>query len=346
MTLASSIRPGQTHRVTLNGSNQVWNVEESDTLLGGLLRAGAGVPYECNAGGCGSCKYTLIEGSVSDDLDSTQGLKASDKRKNKHLACISHALGDCTIELKLDDEYRLENSPEKVQASLVDVEKLTHDLWEFSFQSEQKAAFLPGQYAKVFIPGVMGPRSYSMSNIANNQGIWKFSIKRIPSGDASNILFDPKLSTLDVVLDTPYSIAHLRSDETAGVICIAGGSGLGPMVSILNGVADQRGSAESAVLYYGARTEQDVIDPDYFSNISGFDSTKQYIPVVSESSSESTEDYPSGYLHEHLKNTHPDMDNSSEYYIAGPPPMVDAVRKHLVLERGISVNNLHYDRFF
>ena len=346
MTSPSSTQPSRTHRITINGSNKVWDVQESDTLLGGLLRAGAGVPYECNAGGCGSCKYTLIEGHVSDDLDSSQGLKSSDKRKNKHLACISHALSDCTIELKLDDEYQLENTPQKLQASLIGVEQLTHDLWEYSFQSQQKADFLPGQYAKIFLPDIDGPRSYSMSNTANDQGIWKFTIKCIPGGEASELLFDPKSSTLDVVLDAPYSIAHLRSDDTSGVVCIAGGSGLGPMVSILNGVAAQRGSAKSAVLYYGARTEQDIIQADYFSSISGFNPTVQYIPVVSEISSESTKSYPSGYLHEHLKSTHPDMDNSSEYYIAGPPPMVDAVRKYLVLERGISVNNLHYDRFY
>ena len=346
MTSPSSTSSKQTHRITLKGSNLFWDIDKNDTLLSGLTRVGAGVPYECNAGGCGSCKYTLIEGNVSDDLDNTQGLKASDRRKGKHLACISHALSDCTIEIKLDTQYQSKYAPQKIPASLIDVEKLTHDLWEYSFRSKQKAQFLPGQYAKIFIPGVDGPRSYSMSNTANDQGIWKFTIKRVPSGEASNILFDPKLSNLEVVLDTPYSIAHLVSNDTGGVVCIAGGSGLGPMVSILMGVVDQRGSAKSAVLYYGARTEQDIVPFDYFSNISGFVTSQQYIPVVSETSAESNDSYPTGYLHEYLKSSHPVMDNSFEYYIAGPPPMVDAVRKYLVLERGISVTNLHYDRFY
>src|SRR3954467_9085248 len=29
-------------------------------------RAGFGMPYECNAGGCGPCRYELVEGEVED----------------------------------------------------------------------------------------------------------------------------------------------------------------------------------------------------------------------------------------------------------------------------------------
>ena len=64
------------HRVAISNSELVIRVDHGDTLLGGILRAGVGVPYECNAGGCGSCKYTLLDGSVADDLEETAGLRA------------------------------------------------------------------------------------------------------------------------------------------------------------------------------------------------------------------------------------------------------------------------------
>ena len=38
--------------------------------------------------------------------------------------------------------------------------------------------------------------------------------------------------------------------------------------------------------------------------------------------------------------------SESEYYLAGPPPMVDAVRRTLVLEVYIAVERIHYDRLF
>ena len=164
------------HQVSIEGTELVFDINENDTLLGGILRARGGVPYECNAGGCGSCKYILIEGEVVDDLSESPGLRASDRRKNKHLACISHPRTDCTIQIKLDNDYIPKHPPQKSPASLQSIKKLTHDLWEFIFESEHTARFLPGQYAKLTIPGVDGPRSYSMCNIANDARRWAFQI--------------------------------------------------------------------------------------------------------------------------------------------------------------------------
>jgi toluene monooxygenase electron transfer component len=38
--------------------------------------------------------------------------------------------------------------------------------------------------------------------------------------------------------------------------------------------------------------------------------------------------------------------SESEFYLAGPPPMVDAVRRLLVLEEHVAVERIHYDRLF
>ena len=35
-----------------------------DVLLRGGLREGLGLPYECNAGGCGTCKIEVLSGEV------------------------------------------------------------------------------------------------------------------------------------------------------------------------------------------------------------------------------------------------------------------------------------------
>ena len=334
------------HRVAIANSELVIQVDHGDTLLGGILRAGVGAPYECNAGGCGSCKYTLLEGTVADDLEGSAGLRASDRRKNKHLACISRPQSDCTIDLKLDPEYTPKNLPQKTDAVLHSIERLTHDLWEFRFDSTGPARFLPGQYAKLSLPGVEGPRSYSMSNIANEDGRWLFQIKRVEGGAASEALFGHSSADLNVTIDAPYSIAHLRSDSARPAICIAGGSGLAPMVSILHGIAQLEDANPDPVLYYGARTSRDVVDKDYFRTIHGFSPDDQYIPIVSEPEPGEEWSGATGMVHDFLKTCLGEGAHDYEYYLAGPPPMVDAVRRHLVLDRKVPVEQLHYDRFF
>ena len=334
------------YQVAIANSELTVNVDHGDTLLSGILRAGVGVPYECNAGGCGSCKYTLLEGEVADDLAESAGLRASDKRKHKHLACISRPQSDCRIDLKLDAEYTPKNPPQKTEAVLHSIEKLTHDLWEFRFDSTGPAHFLPGQYAKLFLPGVEGPRSYSMSNVANEDGRWLFQIKRVEGGAASKVLFAHSLQNLNVTIDAPYSIAHLKSDAPRPAICVAGGSGLAPMVSILHGIAQLESANADPVLYYGARTSRDVVDKDYFRTIRGFSPDDQYIPIVSEPEHGDKWSGATGLVHDFLKTCLGEGACDYEYYLAGPPPMVDAVRRHLVLDRAVPVEQLHYDRFF
>ena len=334
------------YQVAIANSGLTVKVDDGDTLLSGILRAGVGVPYECNAGGCGSCKYTLLEGEVADDLEESAGLRASDKRKHKHLACISRPRSDCKIDLKLDAEYTPQNPPQKTEAVLHSVEKLTHDLWEFRFDSTGPAYFLPGQYAKLSLPGVDGPRSYSMSNIANEEGRWAFQIKRVKGGEASEVLFGDSLYEQAVTIDAPYSIAHLQPHSDRPVICIAGGSGLAPMVSILRGIAQRDDTAANPILYYGARTGMDLVTKTYFETIPGFCPDDQYVPIVSEPDKSESWSGAKGLVHDFLKENLKDHCNENEYYLAGPPPMVDAVRRLLVLDRGVPVERLHYDRFF
>ena len=322
------------------------HVDRGDTLLGAILRARVGMPYECSAGGCGSCKYTLLEGTVASDLEDSAGLRASDRRKKKHLACISRPLSDCTIDLKIDPEYTPKITPQKTDAALHSIERLTHDLWEFRFDSTGSARFLPGQYAKLSVPGVNGPRSYSMSNVANEEGRWRFQIKRVEGGAASEVLFGRSLADLNVTIDAPYSIAHLRSDSARPTICIAGGSGLAPMVSILHGITQLESANADPVLYYGARTSRDVVDKNYFRTIRGFSPDDQYIPIVSEPEQGDKWSGATGLVHDFLKTCLGEGAHDYEYYLAGPPPMVDAVRRHLVLDRRVPVEQLHYDRFF
>ena len=75
--------------------------EAGDTLLSAVLRSGLGIPYECNAGGCGSCKITLLDGELTEDREDAPGLSPRDRRKGKRLACVCRPQGDCRIAVTL-----------------------------------------------------------------------------------------------------------------------------------------------------------------------------------------------------------------------------------------------------
>lgn len=57
---------GRSHNIRIAGTDIAYAATAGDNLLRAGLRAGIGLPYECNAGGCGSCKFELISGEVEE----------------------------------------------------------------------------------------------------------------------------------------------------------------------------------------------------------------------------------------------------------------------------------------
>ncbi len=332
-------------RVSIEGCDLSVTTEADETLLSALLRAGIGLAYECNAGGCGSCKVTLLEGEVTEDRADCPGLRPADRRRNKRLACVSRPLSDCRIEVRQDPAYVPVIRPKRKAARLLERQALTRDLWRLRLQTQGPARFLPGQYAKLTVPGLAAPRSYSLANLANERGDWEFLVKRVPDGRVSTALTGDELDGREVLLDGPYSVAHLDQASPRRSILVAGGSGLAYAVSILRGLA-AIGRAGETLLIYGARTTRDLVDPSWFADIAGFDPAHQYQPVLSEPGDAEAWDGPSGLLHEHLDRVLPRDPSGLDFYLAGPPPMVDAVRRLLILERRVPVTQLRYDRFF
>ena len=85
-------------------SDQEFEVEceEGDTILRAALRAGLGMPYECNSGGCGACKVEVLEGNVDNIWEDAPGLSPRDIKKGRnhslqrgvHRRVLSNALFD------------------------------------------------------------------------------------------------------------------------------------------------------------------------------------------------------------------------------------------------------------
>jgi len=321
--------------------------EQGDTILSGALRAGVGMAYECNAGECGSCKVTLVSGEVHDLKPEAGGLRPRERERGKILACQCVPQGPCTVSFREDAEAVPRISPAIRQAWFVRSEPITHDIWEFTFQTAGSAEFLPGQYALLKLPGMSERRSYSMSNLPNSDGIWQFQIRRVPGGAATGILFE-RMAEGDVcTLDGPYSNAYLR-DATRGIVCIAGGSGLAPMLSIVRGALAQPALKDVDIhLFYGGRQPRDLFTLDRFVDLAPHARRLNFIPAVScEGDALDGWSGERGYIHDCVGRLMGDRFQNSEFYMAGPPPMVEAVRRLLILEKGVATERIHYDRFF
>ncbi len=334
--------------IHLAGTSTHYDCGLRDTLLRAGLRAGLALPYECNVGSCGNCKMELVEGAVDVHWPEAPGLTDKDRARNRILGCQSRPRGDCTIKARLLDNYRPIHLPRRFDASLAAVEDITHDIRELRFRTVQAPLFLPGQYALLDIPGTNGLRSYSMSNVDDGSGDWHFQIRRVPGGLGTSYLFDRMRSCESLTFDGPYGHAWLRTDAPRDLVCIAGGSGLSPLVSIARGMARTPALAQRKLhFFYGGRGPRDICGEPMLRELPGFGERLFYHPIVSMPELDATGEWRGevGLVHELAARTLGTALAAHEVYFAGPPAMTQAVQR-MLLQHKVPLSQMHFDRFF
>ena len=320
-----------------------------DTILSAALRQGIGFPYECNSGGCGSCQFELIEGELNERWPDAPGLSPRARGRGKRLACQSVPSSDCTIKVALNAELAPAIVPQRRTLAFVSARRLTADMSEFCFSSDGPAEFLPGQFATISLPGVEGPRAYSMSNLPNASGEWSFVIKRVPGGKGTALLFDALARGEELCVDAPYGNSYLRTGNGRDIVCIAGGSGLSPVLSILRGAVRAPELSERRIhLFYGGRGPQDICVPEILAADRLLSGRVELHTAISDDNAPGAAEWSGerGFVHELVRKTLGEQIPQFDYYFCGPPPMTDAVHRMLLLDHKVPAKQLHFDRFF
>jgi toluene monooxygenase electron transfer component len=318
-----------------------------DTILRAGLRSGLGMAYECNVGSCGNCQFELLEGQVESLYPEAPGLNERMRQRNRHLGCQSRALTDCKIKVPLREDYKSKIVPARATGRLTGTLDLTHDIREFRFRLDKANPFLPGQYGLIGVPGVTGARAYSYCNVTSDGAEWHFQIKRMPNGKASNALFDHMKAGDAVSLDGPYGNAYLREDSPRDILCVGGGSGLSPMISIARAVAASKALAGRKLHFvYGGRTTRDLAGESILRELPGFGTTIFYHAALSHAQPEENWTSWTGFAHDAARQIIGEGKLADhEIYFAGPPAMTEAMMK-MAIECKVPVAQLHYDRFY
>ncbi len=342
MSLAGE-HPTASLRIDIDGGPGFEVAPGEDALLRGAVRAGVAFPYECSVGGCGACRFELIEGEMTTLWDGAPGLSERERRRGKRLACQSRPLGDCRIRVRLDDSASTPaQRPRRQMAILVSRRVVTAEMSEFTLHLPVDQPFLPGQYALVGLPGVQGKRAYSMAHRHEADGLWRFVVRRVPGGCGSTMLFDGVAIGDQVEVDGPYGHAWLRPGQR-DVVCIAGGSGLGPMLSVAAGVLADPG-VRRVHFFLGLRSQSELAAAAEVDALGGGPRLRlatvlsSPVPGVDWSG-------PTGFVHTEVEAVLPAPLDRHDFYFAGPAPMVEAVQNLLMVRHRVPFEQIHFDRF-
>ncbi|MEJ2169490.1 MAG: FAD-binding oxidoreductase [Desulfobacterales bacterium] len=144
--------------------------------------------------------------------------------------------------------------------------------------------FLAGQYIALFLEvgGIRTSRPYSISSQPNQVGFYDITIRRVENGLVSNYLLD-EIKRGDMLVGSgpagSFYFNPLIHKKT--MVCIAGGSGITPFMSMIREIVEC--SLDRMVyLFYGNRTAEDVIFDGELRRISERFQNINYIPVIEE----------------------------------------------------------------
>jgi toluene monooxygenase electron transfer component len=342
-------RAPSTTRIAIDGSDQSFECEHGDTVMRAALRAGIPFPYECNVGKCGSCRFELIDGQMGTLWEEAPALTARDRSLNKRLGCQSAPTSDCTVKVRLDRNCQPDTRPALRRATLVETRNVTHDIREFTFRCDGPVKFRAGQYALLHLPGVEGPRAYSMSNLPNDEGLLTFLIKFVKGGKGTQVLFEKLRPGDTVTVDLPYGLAFFREQFDRDIVCIAGGSGISPIISIVRQAARHPDFENRRIhVFYGGRGPSDICGDEFLRLLPRFGQNITFSASISVPGLDPNGMWvgPVGFVHEQVERVMDARLPQCEHYLAGPPPMLQAAVQMLVLRHKVSLDRVHFDRFF
>ena len=204
------------------------------------------------------------------------------------------------------------------------------------------------------VPDVPGYRGYSMVNFERATKRFDFVIKRKPGGGASEWLFKGGADGAHVELFGPLGTATFYPNLGKNLLCIAGGSGIAGMMSILARARQERYFDQfDGHVFFGVRTYRDGFYLAELSQLAREFPDRLHVTIAFSDEAvpvEAREAHPAlgfeqGLVHEVAGRTMQGKYQNLRAYLAGPPPAVDASIRMLLLQAKLPADHIRYDKF-
>jgi len=376
------LMPARPVTVTVNGERQISAVANL-RLLEILNSNGVAVPSGCaGAGTCGLCRVTAVTGAGSPVPTELARLARADVRDGVRLACQVVVRNDVAV--SVPDEVLGVATMRCVVASTMTLTPLIKEIvltppegaafdfragsfvqvtappYRLDYASIQIAPEHEEQWQKLGLRRLTAhnemavSRAYSVASRPADSDRIVLNVRLAspppaapdaPPGIVSSWLFG--LSTGDVVeVAGPYG--NFGATETdREMVFIGGGVGMAPLRAIIHDELERKQSGRRISFWYGARSRGELFYVEEFEDLTRRYDKFRWIPALSEPADADEWTGSRGFIHDvvyqsYLKDHAAPED--CEYYLCGPPLMIQAVYAMLD-ESGVETSSIFNDDF-
>jgi Na+-transporting NADH:ubiquinone oxidoreductase subunit F len=354
------------------------------TLLGTLSENKIFIPSACGGkGSCGVCKVSVSEGGGALLPTEAGHINRGEAREGCRLSCQVKVKGDMKIELppevfsvrkwtcKVRSNHNVATFIKELVLELpegeavpfkaggyIQIESPPHvvNYKDFEIEDEYREdwdKFDMWRYVSKVDEEVV--RAYSMASYPEERGIIMLNVRiasppprspeGTPPGKMSSYIFNLKPGD-EVIISGPYGEFFAKETDSE-MLFIGGGAGMAPMRSHIFDQFKRLQTKRNVTFWYGARSLREGFYEDDFDKIQEeHDNFKWYL-ALSEPLPEDNWTGYTGFIHQvvhdqYLKD-HPAPEDI-EYYLCGPPLMLEACKKMLG-DLGVEPENILADDF-
>ncbi|KAA9152111.1 1,6-dihydroxycyclohexa-2,4-diene-1-carboxylate dehydrogenase [Amycolatopsis acidicola] len=330
-----------THQVALSfedGVTRFITCAPDQTVADASYRQRINIPLDCRDGACGTCKAFCESGEFDGGSYIDDALTEGEAEQGYVLPCSMKPKSDLVLRIASTSAVA-KTQAATYPARLTALDRLSPTTVALTVETPErdKLAFLPGQYVNIAVPGTGQTRSYSFSNAPEDKQL-TFLVKLTPGGVMSDYLTERAQPGDELEFTGPNGSFFLRETERP-VLLLAGGTGLAPILSIVRTMR-AAGSTRPAHLIYGVSTDDDLVETGTLAELAAQVEGLTWDYCVSDPDSAAPN---KGYVTSLIRDEHL-YGGDVAVYLCGPPPMVEAVRKHFA-ERGVEPTGFYYEKF-
>ena len=332
-------------KITINEQKELI-VSGGSSLLATLNNQKIFLPSACGGRGtCAYCKCKITEGAGPLLPTEEPLLNESEIRENIRLACQVKVKQDFKIEIP-EELFNIKD----FETEVAFIKDLTYDikLVRLNLIDPQEINFKAGQYIQLQTNPYDGvkesvSRAYSIASPNFEKNHVDLMIRLVPEGICTTWVHQYLKEKEKVTIVGPMGDFYFR-DGDGEIILLAGGSGMAPMVSLLEDIATKK-VKRRVIYFFGAVCKKDLFYVQEMVALKKKIIDFSFIPTLSNPTPD--DDWSgetgliTGPLERHLKN----KDNSeSQAYLCGSPGMIDACIS-ILKKNGIGDDRIFFDPF-
>ncbi len=355
-----------------------------DKLISALGEAGIHLPSACGgAGTCGQCRVTVLQGGGAVLPTEAVRMTRREAAEGTRLACQVTVKEDMAVRVAEEvfgvKHWRCTVRSNANVATLIKEIVLELPAGEtIAFRAGGYVLVACPPYRASFTDFEIGPafrdewdrldlwrlgaecrapttRAYSMANYPAENDIILLVVRiaipppgapdTVPPGVVSSYLFNLKAGD-EVAVSGPFGHFFAR-DSDAEMVFVGGGAGMAPMRAHIFDQLLRLKSKRKISFWYGARSWRELFYVEEFDRLQSEHDNFRWVVALSEPRPEDDWQGKTGFIHEVLYESylkdHPAPEDC-EYYLCGPPMMIEAVR-NMLDNLGVDSDNILYDDF-